>query len=144
MRVPAQEARFHKATGETLAAKFKANHAGKSTCFEGPRFGSAGFAVLHYAGRVEYNTAKFIEKTRDYVVADQLTLLAVRRLIMSLCVCVCVHSLTSASERRRSWRGSSQQAPTPPPRRPVAEAGTPPPRSSLPASRCSSATASRR
>lgn len=35
--------------------------------FEKSRFGNSGFIILHYAGRVEYNTAGFLEKVTRYL-----------------------------------------------------------------------------
>lgn len=34
-----------------------------------------GFTVVHYAGDVAYDTSGFLEKNRDYIIPEQLSLL---------------------------------------------------------------------
>lgn len=43
--------------------------------FSKPRFLPNGFTISHYAGEVTYDSANFIEKNRDFVVAELMTLL---------------------------------------------------------------------
>merc|ERR1719295_2483649 len=64
-----EESLFPKATDKTFEEKLKANHLGKSPTFQKPKPGGpdkdAHFAVVHYAGTVNYNLTNWLEKNKD-------------------------------------------------------------------------------
>merc|ERR1719376_1483322 len=64
-----EESLFPKATDKTFEEKLKANHLGKSPTFQKPKPGGADkdahFAVVHYAGTVNYNLTGWLEKNKD-------------------------------------------------------------------------------
>merc|ERR1711962_342037 len=64
-----EESLFPKATDKTFKEKLKANHLGKSPTFQKPKPGGADkdahFAVVHYAGTVNYNLTGWLEKNKD-------------------------------------------------------------------------------
>jgi len=64
-----EESLFPKATDKTFEEKLKTNHLGKSPTFQKPKAGgadkSAHFAVVHYAGTVNYNLTGWLEKNKD-------------------------------------------------------------------------------
>jgi len=64
-----EESLFPKATDKTFEEKLKANHLGKSPTFQKPKPGGpdkdAHFAVVHYAGTVNYNLTGWLEKNKD-------------------------------------------------------------------------------
>ena len=64
-----EESLFPKATDKTFEEKLKANHLGKSPTFLKPKPGGpdkdAHFAVVHYAGTVNYNLTGWLEKNKD-------------------------------------------------------------------------------
>merc|ERR1712106_1007863 len=64
-----EESLFPKASDKTFEEKLKANHLGKSPTFQKPKPGGtdkdAHFAVVHYAGTVNYNLTNWLEKNKD-------------------------------------------------------------------------------
>merc|ERR1719232_199883 len=64
-----EESLFPKATDKSFEEKLKANHLGKSPTFLKPKPGGpdkdAHFAVVHYAGTVNYNLTNWLEKNKD-------------------------------------------------------------------------------
>merc|ERR1719167_1228236 len=64
-----EESLFPKATDKSFEEKLKANHLGKSPTFQKPKPGgsdkNAHFAVVHYAGTVNYNLTGWLEKNKD-------------------------------------------------------------------------------
>lgn len=61
---------FPKATDKSFAEKLNTNHLGKSPCFIKPKPAKAGqaeshFAIVHYAGTVNYNLTGWLEKNKD-------------------------------------------------------------------------------
>ena len=69
-----EECRFPKANAQTLAEKLVKNQTG-NPYFEKPRFGNTGFTIRHYADKVTYDTSTFLEKNRDYIIPDQITII---------------------------------------------------------------------
>ncbi|XP_012285595.1 unconventional myosin-Va isoform X2 [Orussus abietinus] len=69
-----EECRMPKGTDCSWAEKLYAK-CGKSKHFEKPRFGTAGFIILHFADRVEYDATGFLEKNRDTVIEEQIDIL---------------------------------------------------------------------
>merc|ERR1719187_467561 len=69
-----EESMFPKATDKSFAEKLTTNCLGKSVAFIKPK-GDAHFAVVHYAGTVNYNITGWLEKNKDPLndtVVDQL------------------------------------------------------------------------
>ena len=66
-----EESLFPKATDKTFEDKLKTNHLGKSPTFIKPKPGGtdkdAHFAIIHYAGTVNYNLTNWLEKNKDPV-----------------------------------------------------------------------------
>ena len=64
-----EESLFPKATDKTFEEKLKNNHLGKSPTFLKPKVGGpdkdAHFAIVHYAGTVNYNLTGWLEKNKD-------------------------------------------------------------------------------
>jgi myosin heavy subunit len=64
-----EESLFPKATDKTFEDKMKANLLGKSPTFVKPKPGGADknahFAIVHYAGTVNYNLTSWLEKNKD-------------------------------------------------------------------------------
>ncbi|XP_075127832.1 myosin-IIIa isoform X2 [Leptodactylus fuscus] len=68
-----EEIRFPRATDQTLVEKFEDNL--KSKYFWRPKRVDLTFGIHHYAGKVLYNAAGFLEKNRDTLPADIVLLL---------------------------------------------------------------------
>lgn len=63
--------RFPSATHADLAQKFYSAEACKgSKRFEKPKRSQTAFTVQHYAGDVTYQTDNFLDKNKDFVVAE--------------------------------------------------------------------------
>ena len=64
-----EESLFPKATDKTFQDKLNINHLGKSPTFVKPKAGGADkdahFAIVHYAGTVNYNLTGWLEKNKD-------------------------------------------------------------------------------
>uniref|UniRef100_A0A668RTQ3 Uncharacterized protein n=1 Tax=Oreochromis aureus TaxID=47969 RepID=A0A668RTQ3_OREAU len=64
-----EECMFPKASDQTFKAKLYDNHLGKNKMFEKPRAAKgkaeAHFALVHYAGTVDYNIAGWLVKNKD-------------------------------------------------------------------------------
>ena len=64
-----EESLFPKATDKTFEEKLKNNHLGKSPTFIKPKAGGpdkdSHFAIVHYAGTVNYNLTGWLEKNKD-------------------------------------------------------------------------------
>lgn len=69
-----EESTFPKATGLTFATKLYSKLTSHPK-FEKPRFGAGAFTVQHYAGKVTYDTEEFLDKNKDFVIPEQMTLL---------------------------------------------------------------------
>ncbi|XP_043913787.1 myosin-7 [Protopterus annectens] len=69
MSILEEECMFPKATDMTFKAKLYDNHIGKSANFQKPRNvkgkPEAHFALIHYAGTVDYNIMGWLEKNKD-------------------------------------------------------------------------------
>uniref|UniRef100_A0A4W4HK28 Myosin heavy chain 7 n=1 Tax=Electrophorus electricus TaxID=8005 RepID=A0A4W4HK28_ELEEL len=69
MSILEEECMFPKATDITFKAKLYDNHLGKSANFQKPRIvkgkAEAHFALIHYAGTVDYNTNNWLMKNKD-------------------------------------------------------------------------------
>ena len=71
-----EECRFPKATEKTFAEKLYKNHMNHPQ-FEKPRIGAGtSFTIKHYADKVTYDTNTFIDKNKDFIIPDQLTILS--------------------------------------------------------------------
>eukprot|EP00210_Caulerpa_lentillifera_P001139 g1097.t1 len=69
--------RFQNATHEDLALKFYTNdEIKKHKRFEKPRRSNTAFTIDHYAGKVTYETDNFLQKNRDYIVAEHQDMLS--------------------------------------------------------------------
>lgn len=71
-----EQCRFPKATGKDFAEKLY----GSATCknskrFSKPKWSQTAFTVVHYAGDVTYESANFLEKNKDFVVAEHESLM---------------------------------------------------------------------
>src|SRR5690554_1578539 len=69
-----EECRFPKANCSTFTQKLNNNFSSHPN-FERPRFGKNQFIVHHYAGPVTYFTETFIEKNKDFVVHEHVSLM---------------------------------------------------------------------
>lgn len=69
MSILEEECMFPKATDTTFKAKLFDNHLGKSSNFQKPRIvrgkPEAHFALVHYAGTVDYNINNWLIKNKD-------------------------------------------------------------------------------
>ncbi|KAG2462854.1 MYH7 protein, partial [Polypterus senegalus] len=69
MSILEEECMFPKASDMTFKAKLYDNHLGKSHNFQKPRVvkgkAEAHFALMHYAGTVDYNISGWLEKNKD-------------------------------------------------------------------------------
>ncbi|GAA6102094.1 myosin-6 [Tachysurus ichikawai] len=69
MSILEEECMFPKASDQTFKAKLYDNHLGKSSMFQKPRAikgkPEAHFALVHYAGTVDYNIAGWLVKNKD-------------------------------------------------------------------------------
>eukprot|EP00897_Mesotaenium_endlicherianum_P005251 jgi/Mesen1/4754/ME000242S03925 len=65
---------FPKSTHETFATKLFQT-LGKHSRLSKPKFSQTNFTVDHYAGQVTYDTELFLDKNKDYVIAEHQTLL---------------------------------------------------------------------
>jgi myosin-5 len=64
------------ATAATFAQKLYSNFQQKQhSYFEKPRFSNVQFTVKHYAGPVTYTTDNFLDKNKDYVVPEHISML---------------------------------------------------------------------
>lgn len=70
-----EQCMFPKATFETFATKLYQNLLGHHKRFGKPKLSRTDFTVDHYAGEVTYKTDLFLEKNKDYVVAEHLSLM---------------------------------------------------------------------
>ncbi|KAL6053329.1 Unconventional myosin-XIX [Balamuthia mandrillaris] len=69
-----EECRLAKATPETFVDKLTKNHK-QCKYFSLPRFSRSSFTVEHYAGKVTYDTAAFMDKNKDYIIEAQVALM---------------------------------------------------------------------
>uniref|UniRef100_W5LSP6 Myosin, heavy chain 6, cardiac muscle, alpha n=1 Tax=Astyanax mexicanus TaxID=7994 RepID=W5LSP6_ASTMX len=69
MSILEEECMFPKASDQTFKAKLYDNHLGKSNMFQKPRAAKgkaeAHFALVHYAGTVDYNISGWLVKNKD-------------------------------------------------------------------------------
>ncbi|KAK1795577.1 hypothetical protein P4O66_001071 [Electrophorus voltai] len=69
MSILEEECMFPKASDQTFKAKLYDNHLGKSSMFQKPRAvkgkAEANFALVHYAGIVDYNITGWLVKNKD-------------------------------------------------------------------------------
>ncbi|XP_046877569.1 myosin-6 isoform X1 [Hypomesus transpacificus] len=69
MSILEEECMFPKASDQTFKAKLYDNHLGKNRMFEKPRAAKgkaeAHFALVHYAGTVDYNITNWLVKNKD-------------------------------------------------------------------------------
>jgi len=75
---------FPKASAQTLTEKYHQAFATKANVgtnqrghkyYEKPRWGNTLFTIVHYAGKVTYDTESFIEKNKDYIVPEHITIM---------------------------------------------------------------------
>ncbi|KAF8779983.1 hypothetical protein HU200_002258 [Digitaria exilis] len=66
---------FPKSTHETFATKMFRNFSSHPR-LEKTKFSETDFTISHYAGKVTYQTDSFLEKNRDYIVAEHCNLLS--------------------------------------------------------------------
>ncbi|XP_066322752.1 protein OPAQUE1-like isoform X2 [Miscanthus floridulus] len=69
---------FPKSTHETFATKMFRNFSSHPR-LEKTKFSETDFTISHYAGKVTYETDSFLEKNRDYIVAEHCNLLSSSR-----------------------------------------------------------------
>ncbi|KAJ1281296.1 hypothetical protein BS78_04G295700 [Paspalum vaginatum] len=69
---------FPKSTHETFATKMFRNFSSHAR-LEKTKFSETDFTISHYAGKVTYQTDSFLEKNRDYIVAEHCNLLSSSR-----------------------------------------------------------------
>ncbi|XP_058794767.1 unconventional myosin-Va [Phymastichus coffea] len=69
-----EECRMPKGSDGSWAEKLYSKCKG-SKHFERPRFGTTAFLVHHFADRVQYETAGFLEKNRDTIIEEQVEVL---------------------------------------------------------------------
>ncbi|KAG8072623.1 hypothetical protein GUJ93_ZPchr0006g45526 [Zizania palustris] len=69
---------FPKSTHETFATKMFRNFSSHHR-LEKTKFSETDFTISHYAGKVTYQTKAFLEKNRDYIVAEHCNLLSSSR-----------------------------------------------------------------
>ncbi|KAL0486043.1 myosin heavy chain [Acrasis kona] len=74
MHILDEESKLQNSTFKTLSTKLLTNFS-KHSFFAKPRFSDTHFCVKHYADTVTYDTSEFIDKNRDYIVAEQSNLL---------------------------------------------------------------------
>ncbi|VVA99827.1 unnamed protein product [Arabis nemorensis] len=65
---------FPRSTHETFSQKLYETLK-KNKCFSKPKLARTDFTICHYAGDVTYQTEQFLEKNKDYVVAEHQALL---------------------------------------------------------------------
>lgn len=71
--------RFPQASAADLAQKlYSAPVCKGSGRFRQPKLSQSAFAIQHYAGEVTYECANFLDKNKDFVVAEHQALLQVR------------------------------------------------------------------
>jgi len=61
-------------TDDTLLQKFEQTHADKNSCFQKPAHSDGTFAILHYAGKINYHITGFLDKNQDSVGQDVISL----------------------------------------------------------------------
>ncbi|KAF2078544.1 hypothetical protein CYY_000168 [Polysphondylium violaceum] len=69
-----EETMFPKATAQTLATKLYSKLTGQAK-FERPRFSNTAFTINHYAGKVTYETDQFLDKNKDFIIPEQISIL---------------------------------------------------------------------
>ncbi|EGG24237.1 myosin-5b [Cavenderia fasciculata] len=69
-----EESMFPKSTGATFATKLYSKLTSHAK-FEKPRFSGTAFTINHYAGRVTYETDQFLDKNKDFIIPEQISLL---------------------------------------------------------------------
>lgn len=67
------------------------SHKGRSSHFSKPRTSTTAFEVSHYAGRVNYESAGFVEKNMDGLIPDHMMLLKASEVSTYMYVCVYIH-----------------------------------------------------
>ncbi|KAK9844720.1 hypothetical protein WJX74_005896 [Apatococcus lobatus] len=71
-----EQCRFPKATYEDFATRmYQTDEVAKSSRFSKPKLARAGFTIEHYAGAVSYKTNNFLDKNKDFVVAEHQAML---------------------------------------------------------------------
>lgn len=64
------------ATYEDFATRmYQTDEVSKSSRFTKPKLARAGFTIEHYAGAVTYRTNNFLDKNKDFVVAEHQAML---------------------------------------------------------------------
>jgi len=72
---------FPRATPQTLTEKYngtfnKTPTTGIYKYYEKPRWGDRLFTIVHYAGKVTYDTETFIDKNKDYIVPEHIAIMS--------------------------------------------------------------------
>uniref|UniRef100_UPI00358DFBCF unconventional myosin-Va isoform X2 n=1 Tax=Myxine glutinosa TaxID=7769 RepID=UPI00358DFBCF len=70
-----EECRMPKGTDQSWIQKLYKTHIGTSKNFKKPRMSNTAFIVCHFADKVEYQCAGFLEKNRDTVREEQINIL---------------------------------------------------------------------
>ncbi|XP_063053873.1 unconventional myosin-Va-like [Engraulis encrasicolus] len=88
-----EECKMPKGSDASWAQKLYSSHERRSNHFQKPRMSNSAFIVLHFADKVEYQCDGFLEKNKDTVNEEQISLLksAKCELLLELLEEECVH-----------------------------------------------------
>jgi myosin-5 len=70
-----EECTFPRATDDTFVNKLYTHHLKNKQYFEKPKFGTNGFTIMHYAGKVSYNSKGFLDKNKDFIIPEQMSMM---------------------------------------------------------------------
>ncbi|XP_051896263.1 unconventional myosin-Va isoform X2 [Pristis pectinata] len=75
-----EECKMPKGSDDTWAQKLYNTHLNKSALFHKPRMSNRAFIIQHFADQVEYQCEGFLEKNKDTVYEEQITVLKASKL----------------------------------------------------------------
>ncbi|XP_067874083.1 unconventional myosin-Va isoform X5 [Heterodontus francisci] len=75
-----EECKMPKGSDDTWAQKLYNTHLNKSALFHKPRLSNKAFIIQHFADKVEYQCEGFLEKNKDTVYEEQITVLKASKL----------------------------------------------------------------
>uniref|UniRef100_UPI00398E9CA0 unconventional myosin-Va isoform X2 n=1 Tax=Pristiophorus japonicus TaxID=55135 RepID=UPI00398E9CA0 len=75
-----EECKMPKGSDDTWAQKLYNTHLNKSALFHKPRMSNKAFIIQHFADKVEYQCDGFLEKNKDTVYEEQITVLKASKL----------------------------------------------------------------